>query len=131
VALPSESIYDLLKAKGLARAFTDLHGLMHALQNITLYSSPGAPTEYRFFWRGQSNVAWGLQPKLFRNLREKLGRDPTVAEFDAREDQILEAFDRTDLGKGTRSSALIIQTAQVGLHSLEHAERWIIRTGSL
>jgi hypothetical protein len=100
VALRADSIYDLLDEKGLARGFSDLHQLMHALQNITLYrAGPAETTEYRFFWRGQSNVAWGLQPKLFRSLRDSRGHDPTVAEFDAREDEILEAFDRTGLGK--------------------------------
>lgn len=93
------AVYDLLVRKGLARSFTDLHHLMHALQNITMYSPPGARSEYRFFWRGQRDASWGLEPKLFRNLREKLGREPTVAEFNAREDEILDAFARTELGK--------------------------------
>src|SRR5258708_13909940 len=73
---------------------------MHAVQNITLFSPPSTSTEYRFFWRGQSDVGWGLQPRLFRNLRERLGHDPTLAEFNAREDEILAAFDKTQLGNG-------------------------------
>ncbi len=100
VAIATDSIYGLLKAKGLVRAFNDLHELLHALQNITLYSSSTSATEYRFFWRGQRDIAWGLQAKLFRSLREKLGRNPTVAEFNAREDEILDAFNQTELGKG-------------------------------
>jgi hypothetical protein len=37
---------------------------------------------------------------LWRSLSDRLGRDPTTAEFSAREDEILDAFYRTQLGKG-------------------------------
>lgn len=96
----SSPIYGLLESKGLTRRFDDLHQLMHALQNLTLYTPPSGEKEYRFLWRGQRDDRWGLESRLYRSLIDRYDRPPTRIEFEGREGEILDAFSETGLADG-------------------------------
>src|SRR5215471_17223021 len=59
-ATMASGLFDLLKDKNLVRRFKagQLSLLLKAAQGITLYSSPGAATPFRFFWRGHHDTDW-------------------------------------------------------------------------
>lgn len=90
------SFYDLLESKRLARSFGrgQLRELLRAAQNVTLHQPPSATDAYRFFWRGQRNVAWPLSSRLYRDFGS--GR-PGRADMEKREAEILQAFAATGL----------------------------------
>lgn len=92
-------IYGLLESRGLARRYDDQHLLLQAVQNLTLYTPPSGEQEYRFLWRGQRDDRWGLESRLYRSLIDQYDRPPTRIEFEARENEILEAFHETSLAE--------------------------------
>jgi len=93
------SFHDLLATKNLVKAFAagELPQLMHAAQSVTLFGSRSGVNAFRFLWRGQRDCRWPLKSRLFRELEAAHNSQPTAADLERAEDNMLKRFQATGL----------------------------------